>query len=78
MSESKMEQVAQILGVELEEEFKIKGLSGRYKISDKGLMICLISEGEWKKAASLTLEYLLRGLHEIEKMPFINVKEDEE
>lgn len=72
-----MEQIAHMLGFELEEEFKIKGLSGRYKISDKGLMICLISDGEWKKAASLTLEYLLRGLHEIEKMSFINVKVDE-
>ena len=73
-----MKQVAEMLGVELEEEFRINNLSGRYKISDKGLMICLISDGEWKKAASLTLEYMLRGLREIEKMPFINVKGDEE
>ena len=71
-----MEEVAKILGVELEKEFRIINLSGRYKISDKGLMICLISD--WKKAASLTLEYLLIGLHEIEKMPFINVNGDEE
>ena len=73
-----MKEVAQLLGVELEEEFKINDLNGRFKISDKGLMICFISNGGWEKAHSLTLEYLLRGLREIEKMPFINVKGDEE
>lgn len=73
-----MKQVAEMLGVELEEEFKINDLNGRFKISDKGLMICFISNGEWEKAHSLTLEYLLRGLCEIEKMPFINVEGDEE
>lgn len=73
-----MKQVAEMLGVELEEEFKINDLNGRFKISDKGVMICFISNGEWKKADSRTLEYLLRGLREIEKMPFINVKGDEE
>ena len=73
-----MKEVAQLLGVELEEEFKINDLNGRFKISDKGLMICFISNGEWEKAHSLTLEYLLRGLREIEKIPFINVKGDEQ
>ena len=73
-----MGQIAHMLGVELEEEFKINDLNGRFKISDKGLMICFISNGEWKRADSRTLDYLLRGLCEIEKMPFINVKGDEE
>ena len=35
---NKMKEVATLLGVELEEEFKIDGLSYKYKLSNYGLM----------------------------------------
>ena len=38
MAQNKMEEVAKLLGVELEEEFRIDGLSYKCKLSNYGLM----------------------------------------
>lgn len=61
MAESKMKEVAKILGVELGEEFKIKDNKGTYKLTDSGLLdmnsyLC-----------TYFLNYLLSGKLEIEK-----------
>ena len=39
MAESKMKEVAKILGVELEEEFKIKGFNEIFKLTNNGLYL---------------------------------------
>lgn len=60
MAESKMKEVAKILGVELGEEFKIKGYDGIFKLTNDGL-----SDGSC--ILSLNLNLLLNGECEIEK-----------
>lgn len=60
MAESKMKEVAKILGVELGEEFKIKGYDGIFKLTNDGL-----SDGSY--ILSLNLNLLLNGECEIEK-----------
>lgn len=61
MAESKMKQVAQLLGVELGEEFKIKGYNRTFKFTNDGLFDC------YSCNISLTLHLLLNGKLEIEK-----------
>lgn len=70
MAESKMKEVAQLLGVELGEEFKIKGLDKTYRFKNEGLFDCYSYE---KKQA---LYHLLIGKYEIEK-PILDKKEKE-
>ena len=60
MAESKMKEVAQLLGVELEEEFKIKGLNSTYKLTNEGLY----NDGF---RSYVQLYCLLNGEYEIEK-----------
>lgn len=60
MAESKMKEVAKILGVELGEEFKIKGYDGIFKLTNYGLY-----DGSY--ILSLNLNLLLNGECEIEK-----------
>lgn len=61
-----MEQVAQMLGVELEEEFKIKGDNSRYKFTKSEM--CYFNEEKqcWLKVFGL-LEKILKGNYEIKK-----------
>lgn len=61
MAESKMKEVAQLLGVELGEEFKIKGINGTYKFTNKGLFSSNSVEVVFK------LNGLLKGGYGIEK-----------
>lgn len=61
MAESKMKEVANILGVELGEEFKIKGDDRTFKFTNDGLFDC------YSCNISLTLNLLLNGKCEIEK-----------
>ena len=61
MAESKMKEVAQLLGVEIGEEFKIKGYDGTFKFTNDGLFDC------YSCNISLTLHLLLNGKLEIEK-----------
>ena len=60
MPESKMKEVAKILGVELGEEFKIKGYDGIFKLTNYGL-------SDVSYILSLNLNLLLNGECEIEK-----------
>ena len=44
---NKMKEVAKLLGVELEEEFRIEGFSITYKLSEKGLMGRAVNLQQW-------------------------------
>ena len=68
MSESKMKEVAQLLGVDLEEEFKIEGEYGcKYKLSKNGLKYWADNLDQWIRAC--WLEELLTGDKKIIKLP---------
>lgn len=62
MPESKMKEVAKLLGVELGEEFKIKGMPETFKLTING-MYCIT----YDSAARGPLYCLLTGRAEIEK-----------
>lgn len=73
MSENKMKEVAQLLGVEIGEEFKIekegkyKFTEDRYKFTNECLMV-LLTDGKWC-TAPLVLYKLLNGRYKLIKIP---------
>ena len=64
--ENKMKEVATLLGVELEEEFKIDGYSSKYKLTENGLKRWLDDCQQW--CISLRLGELLTGEMRITKI----------
>lgn len=70
-----MEQVAQMLDVELGEEFYLKGDNHIYKFSTNGLL-CLADNKKWI-IANLTLTLILTGKREIIKKPILDDVEKE-
>lgn len=77
MAENKMEQVAKMLGVELNEEFKLGSGCAKYKLTKNGLMYYADFKGEWNN--SNRIEALLKGEYEIIKLPkSILTKEEKE
>ena len=80
MAENKMKEVAKLLGVELEEEFKIKGFINKCKLSTYGLMCWSDTSQDW--VLSSAIGELLNGLDEIVKLhepqkPILNKEEKE-
>ena len=80
MAENKMKEVAKLLGVELEEEFKIKGFINKCKLSTYGLMCWSDTSQDW--VLSSAIGELLNGLDEIVKLheplkPILNKEERE-
>ena len=75
MAENKMNEVAKLLGVELEEEFIIDGLSYKYKLSDYGLMCWSNNLQRWY--ISSIVGELLTGEKQIIKLhkPILDEKE---
>lgn len=67
MVENKMKEVAKLLGVELEEEFRIDFFDVKYKLTKNGLMYWRNSNQEWVN--STMLEDLLTGERQITKLP---------
>ena len=63
-----MKQVAQMLGVELEEEFYIKGDDNKFKITNGGMCYSFRSTDMWAPI-SWALCYILNGRLEIIKKP---------
>lgn len=61
-----MEQVAHILGVELDEEFSLVGVDLTYKISKDGMKVYHEIEDEWRYASPLLSDILL-GKYKIKK-----------
>lgn len=60
-----MEEVAKILNVEMDEEFKISGRKDTWKINEKGL-VSKSKKGEWEPYNAI-LMLLLNGEEEIQK-----------
>lgn len=71
---NKMKEVAQLLGVELNEEFEIPGGACKFKITNKGLMKLSTTKGTWDDASSSIMDLLLLGKFEIKK-PILNKQE---
>ena len=65
--ENKMAEVAKLLGVEFEEEFKIKGFINKYKLLKEGLMFWSHTSQDW--VLSSIIGELLTGDAEIVKLP---------
>ena len=67
MAENKMEEVAKLLGVELEEDFKVYGWDGFCKITELGLERS-VKERSWLMD-SIMLTDLIKGTAKIIKIP---------
>ena len=67
MAENKMAEVAKLLGIELEEEFKIDGFRCKYKLTNDGLMYWSYLDSKW--LISNFYKELLTGEVQIIKIP---------
>ena len=67
MAENKMKEVAKLLGVELEEEFRIEGLTRKHKLTENGLRCWFDDFQQWY--ASYYIDELLAGEAKIIKLP---------
>lgn len=70
---NKMAEVAKLLGVELEEEFKIKNHWGENLVkitAEKGLMCWGEYSERWTEVGTNGLNDILLGKYEIEKLPW--------
>ena len=65
--ENKMNEVAKLLGIELEEEFRIEGLTRKHKLTENGLMCWFDDFQQWY--ASYYIDELLTGEAKIIKLP---------
>ena len=65
--ENKMKEVAKLLGVELEEEFRIEGLTRKHKLTENGLRCWFDDFQQWY--ASYYIDELLTGESKIIKLP---------
>lgn len=71
MSKNLIPEIAKMLGVELGEEFKIKGYDGlTYKLTDNGLELTTVDGQKTKWFDNGTLNSLLKGKMEIVKLPW--------
>ena len=67
MEQNKMEEVAKLLGLELNEEFKITDSDAIYKLTLSGLIKLSVSGQKWW--FSNLLQAILTGKHQIIKIP---------
>lgn len=71
MAKNLIPKIAQMLGVELGEEFKIKGYDGlTYKLTDNGLELTTVDGQKTKWFDHGALNSLLKGEMEIVKLPW--------
>lgn len=68
MAKNYMQDVARMLGVELEEEFKIAGYDGSFVLTNKGLM--WINPKKWRSSDAYAFENLLTGRNELVTQPW--------
>ena len=73
---NKMKDVAELLGVELEEEFTIKDFPEKFKITENGMMFWSSTMHKWCSSSGIS-NALLTGKREIIKIskPILNEKE---
>ena len=70
MSKNLIPEIAKMLGVDLGEEFKIKGYDGlTYKLTDNGLELTAVDGQKTKWFDHGALNSLLKGKMEIVKLP---------
>lgn len=78
MSKNLIPEIAKMLGVDLGEEFKIKGYDGlTYKLTDNGLELTAVDGQKTKWFDRGALNSLLKGKMEIVKLPWKPGFEDE-
>lgn len=78
MSKNLIPEIAKMLGVDLGEEFKIKGYDGlTYKLTDNGLELTAVDGQKTKWFDHGALSSLLKGKMEIVKLPWKPGFEDE-
>ena len=78
MSKNLIPEICKMLGVELGEEFKIKGYDGlTYKLTDNGLELTAVDGQKTKWFDYGALNSLLKGKMEIVKLPWKPGFEDE-
>lgn len=78
MSKNLIPEIAKMLGVDLGEEFKIKGYDGlTYKLTDNGLELTAVDGQKTKWFDNGALNSLLKGKMEIVKLPWKPGFEDE-
>ena len=71
MAKNLIPEIAKMLGVELGEEFKIKGYDGlTYKLTDNGLELTTVDGQKTKWFDNGALNSLLKGKMEIVKLPW--------
>lgn len=71
MSKNLIPQIAEMLGVEIGEEFKVKGYDGlTYKLTDNGLELTTVDGQKTKWFDHGALNSLLKGKMEIVKLPW--------
>lgn len=73
MAKNLMPEVAKLLGVELEEEFKFKGMNAVGKITENGFKCRHPKEEFWRTPSDAT--DILTGALEIEKLPWMPKEE---
>ncbi|WP_449037398.1 hypothetical protein [Phascolarctobacterium sp.] len=77
MSKNLIPEICKMLGVELGEEFKIKGYDGlTYKLTDNGLELTAVDDQKTKWFDHGALNSLLKGKMEIVKLPWKPKKGD--
>ena len=74
MTKNYMADVAKMLGVELEEEFKLDGIETKYKFTENGLYF--YAPDGWWQCSNVMLPRILRGNVEIVKLPWKPKKGD--
>lgn len=68
MAKNYMQDVAKLLGIELEEEFKLTGYSGTFVLTNKGMM--WLAPDKRRSSEVFALEDLLTGRNELVKLPW--------
>ena len=69
-----MEQVAQMLGVNFDEEFNLSGISYKCKITKEGMFFCFEGSHKWYKTRC-DLSDILTGKYKIIKKPILDEAE---
>ena len=67
MTENKMNEVAKLLGVELEEEFKLEEFPEKFKITENGMMFWSSTSHEWCSSSGIS-NAVLTGKRKIIKI----------
>lgn len=70
MAKNLMPEVSKMLGVELGEAFYIKDFGTLYRFTLTGLEYKNDDDKRWRRISSCLIEALIKGNHEIEKLPW--------